>query len=221
MHTRKRRLNLITIAFAIFWFLYTLIIAFGFIQVSKLVPVEGELISATATYRSTPGWQTYRSPHWELAVEYAYQYRGVSYQGTRWRINGNGTTFESVADSRANQMMAADRHIIVWVNPDHPEFAVLERGIGLFAWLFWFVLILVTWLIQRFSGRIKSANPDVWISRSSSQTGRSSDVLEEAETYVAHGRTAQAIAILESALSEHPQRQDIAQRLSQIRNQRS
>ncbi len=215
----RRRLNLFTIAFAIFSFLYTLIITLGFIQASKLVPVEGELISAHASYRKPLNWNTYSPPHWELAVEYTYRFRDVSYQGTRWRISGNGSTFESVAENKAKEMMAADKRIIVWVNQNNPEFAVIDRGIGILAWLFWFILILFTWLTYHFSGRNKSANPDVWKSRPSGRIDRSSDVLKEADTYIAYGRTAQAIAILENALSKYPHRQDIAQKLSKLRDQ--
>ena len=150
----KRRLNLFTIAFAIFWIVYTLILIFLLIQLSKLIPAEGELIAAKASYQKTLGWQTYRPPHWQLDVVYTYHFNGVLYHGSRLRIDGNGTVLESIAARKADEMMSANKKITVWINPNHPKFSVLEPKIGLLAWLFWSFLIAVTWLIHHFSPRV-------------------------------------------------------------------
>ncbi len=152
----KRRLNLFTIAFAIFWLIYTLILIFGLVKICKLIPVDGELIAARESYRGTPGWKTYRPPHWDLDVTYTYKINGTPYQGSRLRIEGNGMVFESFAAKKAAEMMATDKNIIVWVNPNKPEFAVLERKIGLLAWFFWFFLISITLLIYNVSPKVKN-----------------------------------------------------------------
>lgn len=152
----KRRLNLFTVASAIFWFIYTLILIFDLVKMSKLTPVDGELIAARESYRVTPGWKTYRPPHWDLYVIYTYKFNGTQYQGSRLRIEGNGMVFESFAVKKAVEMMADDKKITVWVNPRNPEFAVLERKIGLLAWLFWFFLIAITLLIYHVSPKVKN-----------------------------------------------------------------
>lgn len=151
----KRRLNLFTVAFSMFCFIYTLILIFGLVKMSKLIPVEGELITARESYRATPGWKTYRPPHWDLDVIYTYKFNGTTYQGSRLRIEGNGMVFEGFAVKKAAEMMVADKKITVWVNPNKPEFAVLERKIGLLAWLFWFSLIAITVLIYNVSPKVK------------------------------------------------------------------
>jgi hypothetical protein len=187
------------------------------VQASKLIPVEGELRYAKASYQTPSGWKTYRPPSWQLVVEYTYQFNGVLYEGTDLRIGGNGMMFESLAARKAVEMMAANKTIIVWVNPNHPNFSVLERTIGLIAWVFWILLIVVIWVIHHFSPRIKSANPILWESKSSKKINQASNVLEVADSYLAYGRTAQAISVLEDALKKFPQRQDIVEKLIKLK----
>jgi hypothetical protein len=46
------------------------------------------------------------------------------------------------------------------------------------------------------------------------------DPLKEAEVLMAYGRTAQAVAILEAALADHPERADIAGKLQSLKGRR-
>jgi hypothetical protein len=211
----KQRPNFFTIAIGVFWLIYTLILVTGMLQVSQFIPVEGKLVSAMARYRMTSG--TSHSPNWVLDVAYTYRFNGIAYEGTALRIGGNGMMTESIAANTADEMMSANRNITVWVNPSHPNKAVIKRTISLQAWMFWCLLILLMWLIHHFSPRIKSVNPVLWKSKSSSNIDLSINVIEQADTYLAYGRTAQAISVLENALKEHPERQDIVKKLNKIR----
>lgn len=218
MKLSKRRPNFFTIAIAVFWLVYSFILAYGMLQVSRFTPVEGKLVSAQASYRTTA---ISRSPSWVLDVLYAYRFNGVAYEGTALRIGGNGMMTEGIAANKASEMMSANRNITVWVNPNQPNNAVIERGPSFQAWLFWGVLLFLIWLIHHFSPRITSLNPVVWESKSTSDIDPSVDVLKRADLYLAYGRTEQAISVLEDALKVNPQRQDIVQKLNKIRNQSS
>jgi preprotein translocase subunit SecG len=210
-----QRINFFTIAVAIFWFTYTLFLIYGLVQASNLVPVQGELISARASYRPTSGGRS--SPSWNLDVTYTYRFNNVSYDGNHYRIGGDDMVLESIAAGKAAEMMAANKNVTVWVNPNRPKFAVLERTIGLLAWLFWAFLIVLVWVIYHFSPRIKTINPVLWESKSSKKTKQSPNVLEVADSYIAYGRTAQAISVLENALRVSPHRKDIADKLSKLK----
>lgn len=215
----KRRPNFFTIATAIFWLVYSFILAYGMLQASRFTPVEGKLVSAQASYRTTSA--TSRSPSWVLDILYTYSFNGVAYEGTALRMGGNGMMTEGIAANKASEMMSANRNITVWVNPNQPNNAVIERGLSFQAWLFWGVLLSLTWLIHHFSPRITSLNPVLWKSKSTSDIDPSVDALRRADSYLAYGRTAQAISVLEDALKGNPLRQDIVQKLNKIRNQSS
>lgn len=45
------------------------------------------------------------------------------------------------------------------------------------------------------------------------------DTIKEAETYIAYGRTAQAITILEDALIKFPNQRDIVRKLLELKNE--
>lgn len=206
----NRRPNLLTIAVASFWLLYTFILAYGMLQVWRFTPVDGTLVSAHASYRHIS--PTSRSPSWVLDVLYTYRFNGVAYEGAALRMGGNGMMTESLAANKAAEMMAANTNITVWVNPSQPSHAVIERGISFQAWLFWGVLLSLAWLLHHFSPRITSLNPTLWKSKSSDDIDAPDDVLKHADSYLAYGRTEQAIAVLEAALKEHPERQDLVRK---------
>jgi len=147
--TTRKRINLLTIGFAIFWFVYTLILVSELLQSRKLIPVEGELISAMASYRNTPGWQAHSRPHWDLDVKYVYHFNGATYEGWRFRIDGNSAGLESIAIGQAKELVAKGKYITIWVDPSRPEHSVLERNVGLQAWLFWWLLAAITGLIHQ------------------------------------------------------------------------
>jgi len=215
----KRRPNLFTIALAIFWLIYTFILAYGMLQVSQFTPVEGELISARASYRTATAVS--RSPSWVLDILYAYSFKGAAYEGAALRMGGNGMMTESLAAHKADEMMASNKRITVWVNPSQPNEAVIERGVSLQAGIFWGVLLSLAWFSHRFSSRVTSLNPVLWKSKSTVNIDSSVDVLTRADSYLAYGRTAQAIAVLEDAIKANPERQDFVQKLNKIRNQSS
>ena len=219
MKLLKHRPNFFTIAIAIFWLVYTVILATGMLKVSRFIPVEGQLVSAQASYRTISA--TSRSPSWVLDVLYTYRINGIAFQGTALRMGGNGMMTESFAANKAAEMMSASRNITVWVNPSQPDNAVIERSISFQAWLFWVILLSLMWLIHHFSPRITSLNPVLWKSKSTSDIDPSVDALKRADSYLAYGRAAQAISVLEDALKEAPERQDIVQKLIKIRNQSS
>jgi hypothetical protein len=54
-------------------------------------------------------------------------------------------------------------------------------------------------------------------SQASPSTRRKADPLAEAEVYLAYGRQAQALEVLESALLDDPNRADIAERIRKLK----
>jgi len=217
MRPIERRPNLFTIALILFWLVYTFILAYGMLQVSRFTPVDGTLVSAQASYRNIS--PTSRSPSWVLDVLYTYRFNGVAYEGTALRKGGNGMMTESLAANKAAEMMAANKNITVWVNPSQPNEAVIERGVSLQAGIFWGVLLFLAWLSHFFSPRITSLNPVLWKSKSTSDIDSSVDVLKRVDSYLEYGRTEQAIAVLEGALKVNPDRQDLVLKLNRIKHQ--
>lgn len=214
----NRRPNLFTLALAIFWLIYTFILVYGMLQVSRFTPVEGTLVSAHASYRNIS--PTSRSPSWVLDVLYTYRFNGVAYEGTVLRKGGNGMMTESLAANKAAEMRAANKNITVWVNPSQPNDALIDRGVSFQAGLFWGVLLSLAWLSHYFSPRITSLNPVLWKSKSTGDIDSSVDVLKRVDSYLAYGRTEQAIAVLEGALKANPEQQDLVLKLNRIKAQR-
>jgi hypothetical protein len=213
----NRRPNLFTLALAIFWLIYTFILVYGMLQVSRFTPVEGTLVSAYASYRNIS--PTSRSPSWVLDVLYTYRFNGVAYEGAALRMGGNGMMTNSLAANKAAEMMAANKNITVWVNPSRPNDAIIDRGVSFQAWLFWGVLLSLVWLSHYFSPRITSLNPVLWKSKSTGDIDSSVDVLKRVDSYLAYGRTEQAIAVLEGVLKANPERQDLVLKLKRIKAQ--
>lgn len=151
----KKRIKFFAVVFAIFWLAITLILILGLVRVSKLIPVEGQLIAAREMYRSSHPISL-QAPSWQLDVDYTYSFNGKSYQGSRLRVGGNGMVLESFAKNKADEMMSANRRVTVWIDPKRPDYAVLERQIGLVGWLFWVGFFALTCLVYYISPKVES-----------------------------------------------------------------
>jgi hypothetical protein len=131
-------------------------------QSSSWAPVEGRVLSSNLekeVHRSRPGYNTPITgggiTTYFPRVEYEYEYQGESYQSKRIiTVNINWPKKEA---EEAVARYPEGTSVTVWVNPDHPDQAVLETNlecytkkfkIAFFIGTAFLVVGIVGWLVS-------------------------------------------------------------------------
>ena len=86
--------------------------------------VPGEITSSMIDFRFGRG-----GPHYTPTVTYTYSIAGVRYQAERLQFGDPDYSFKSRAERRLKPY-AVGSQILVRCDPDHPDRAVLEPGVG-------------------------------------------------------------------------------------------
>ena len=110
-------------------------------QMRDWVQVEARLYSAGYTTNSGDDSDTY-----EAYAEYGYRYAGKAYTGRRVGISSGGDNIGDYQRDIGRNLQAAHargEHIMVYVDPDEPSRAIIDRGIrwGLIGFKMIFVIV--------------------------------------------------------------------------------
>lgn len=138
------------------------------------LPVEARLLEAGYHTRQGDDSTTY-----EAFARYAYEFEGRRYEGRRVAISGGADNigdYQRELGSRLERAQLAGQGITVWVDPDSPAEAIIDRDPrwGLLAFKSMFVLVFggfgggLLWFTWRRSTASESvpADPDApWLSR--------------------------------------------------------
>ena len=145
-----RKLNWFVAGMVVFTFISLCLVVYVYIISFRLMPVDGQLLYARSTYS---GKERGSRPSWQLVIKYRYRYKGISYEGSRLYVGGNGMGMKILADRKVESLGPFPHAVTVWVDPHNPKYSVLERGAGLSTWIFFGFLVALTGVLHRYLPR--------------------------------------------------------------------
>ena len=103
-------------------------------------------VNATLLAASLNSSRSSKSTSYHVTARYRYEVAGRAYEGERVAISGGGDNvgdFQEALGERLEQALRAGQPVQVWVNPSHPEDAVIDRSLrpGLLAFKMVFVVL--------------------------------------------------------------------------------
>lgn len=110
-------------------------------RMSSWEPVEAELVQAKLVSNRGDDSTTYNA-----TATYRYRFAGQNYQSSRVAINSSSDNigdFQQVLGYRLTQAFTNHRTISVWVNPENPQEAIVDRSLRMGMMLFNIVFVVV------------------------------------------------------------------------------
>ena len=99
---------------------------------------RGSILSSTGIFMNSGG--SY------LKVTYRYTINGTSYTGDRYKYGKKYFFWSDTAGEIARETLPKGTEVSVYYNPQHPEQAVIEQGIGLDCY-WWFIFAIIAFAL--------------------------------------------------------------------------
>lgn len=102
------------------------------------IETRGKILSSTAIYSNSIG--SY------LKVTYSYTINGKDYTGNKFKYGGKHFLWQDTAGQFVRETLPKGTEVSVYYNPQRPEQAVIEQGIGVDCY-WWFVFATIAFAL--------------------------------------------------------------------------